>query len=288
MNQYTVSPTPLDSIQEEVVRTEICSVSSVRRVAAMLDIEPDAFDRGAELPRGWQFLLMAADTKRSQLRADGFPGLGVSMPDLGLPRLMLGGRTVAYKADIPIGAAVTRKSWIRSITQKTNQSGPFAIATIEHELTLSQCQTLALAETQTYLLLPASKGGSAVGVSKHPDELTGQFVKTVVPDETLIFQYSALGFNSHKIHIDRSHARNVEGFPDLVVNGGLATLLMTEFLRDDINVHPVDIKVRHIAPLFCGSPITMVAKQLEGKWQIQAYDHRFILAIDMEVDTHEL
>lgn len=254
----------------------------------MLDLEPDAFGLGAALPRGWQFLLMAADTKRSQLRADGFPGLGVPMPDLGLPRLMLGGRTVAYKTDIPIGAAVTRRSCIRNISQKTNQSGPLVIATIEHELTLSECQTLALVETQTYLLLPASKGGSAVGVSKHPDELTGQFMKTVVPDETLIFQYSALGFNSHKIHIDRSHARNVEGFPDLVVNGGLATLLMTEFLRNDVNVDPAGIKVRHIAPLFCGSPITMVAKQLEGKWQIQAYDHRFILAIDMEVETHEL
>ena len=270
------------------MRTEICSVSAVRRVAAMLDLEPDAFELGDALPRGWQFLLMAADTKRSQLRADGFPGLGVPMPDLGLPRLMLGGRTVAYKSDIPIGAAVTRRSCIRNITQKTNQSGPLVIATIEHELTLSDCQSLALVETQTYLLLPASKGGSTVGESKHPDELSGQFMKTVVPDETLIFQYSALGFNSHKIHIDRSHARNVEGFPDLVVNGGLATLLLTEFLRNDVNVQPTGIKVRHIAPLFCGSPITMVAKQLEGKWQIKAYDHRFILAIDMEVVTHEL
>ncbi len=174
------------------MRTEICGLSSVRRVAAMLDLEPDAFGLGAALPRGWQFLLMAADTKRSQLRADGFPGLGVPMPDLGLPRLMLGGRTVAYKSDIPIGAAVKRRSWISNITQKTNQSGPLAIATIEHELTLSKCQTLVLAETQTYLLLPASKGGSAVGVSKHPDELTGQFVKTAVPDETLIFNIQPL------------------------------------------------------------------------------------------------
>lgn len=288
MNKTSSSSTPSIERQEEVVRTEICSVSSVRRVAAMLDLEPDSFASGAALPRGWQFLLMAADTKRSQLRADGFPGLGVLMPDLGLPRLMLGSRTVTYKSDIPIGATVTRRSCIRSITQKTNQSGPLAIATIEHELTLSECQTLVLIESQTYLLLAASKGGSAIGVSKHPDELAGQFVKTVVPDETLIFQYSALGFNSHKIHIDRSHARNVEGFPDLVVNGGLATLLMTEFLRNDVNVHPTGIKVRHIAPLFCGSPITMVAKELEGKWQIQAYDHRFILAIDMEVNSHEL
>jgi 3-methylfumaryl-CoA hydratase len=288
MNSKSPSTALSIASQEEVVRTEICSVSSVRRIAAMLDLEPDAFELGAALPRGWQFLLMAADTKRSQLRADGFPGLGVPMPDLGLPRLMLGGRTVAYKSDIPIGAAVTRRSCIRNITQKSNQSGPLVIATIEHELTLTECKTLALVETQTYLLLPASKGGSAVGVSEHPDELTGQFLKTVVPDETLIFQYSALGFNSHKIHIDRSHARNVEGFPDLVVNGGLATLLMTEFLRNDVNVFPTGIKVRHIAPLFCGSPITMVAKQLEGKWQVQAYDHRFILAIDLEIDTHEL
>lgn len=280
--------TLMNAGQEKVLRTEICSVSSVRRVAAMLDLEPDAFEPGAALPRGWQFLLMAADTKRSQLRADGFPGLGVPIPDLGLPRLMLGGRTVTYRAEIPIGASVTRRSCIRNITQKANQVGPLAIATIEHELTLKESETLALVETQTYLLLPASKGGSAGGASKHPDELVGQFVKTVVPDETMIFQYSALGFNSHKIHIDRSHARNVEGFPDLVVNGGLATLLLTEFLRNEVNVCPSGIKVRHIAPLFCGSPITMVAKQFEGKWQIQAYDHRFILAIDMEVDSHEL
>ena len=71
----------------ESVRTEICSVASVRRVAAMLDLSPDGLEEKEPLPRGWQFILMAADTKKSQLRADGFPGLGVAMPDLGLPRL---------------------------------------------------------------------------------------------------------------------------------------------------------------------------------------------------------
>lgn len=75
---------------EVATRTEICSIAMVRRVAAMLDLNPDDFELGHTLPKGWQFILMAADTKRSQLRADGFPGLGVPMPDLGLPRLMLG------------------------------------------------------------------------------------------------------------------------------------------------------------------------------------------------------
>lgn len=269
---------------EVATRTEICSIAMVRRVAAMLDLNPDDFELGHTLPKGWQFILMAADTKRSQLRADGFPGLGVPMPDLGLPRLMLGGRAVTFKAEIPIGASLTRRSLIRNLTHKSNQSGPMAIATIEHEISLAESKTPALLETQTYLLLPASKGGATVGVSKHPGELKGEFTRTVVPDETLLFQYSALGFNSHKIHIDRSHARNVEGFPDLVVNGGLVTLLLTEFLRMEIGVSPVNLKVRHVAPLFCGSPITMVANQVEGKWQVQAYDHRFTLAVDMEVN----
>ncbi len=249
----------------------------------MLDLNPDDFQTGMALPRGWQFILMAADTKRSQLRADGFPGLGVPMPDLGLPRLMLGGRSVTYLADIRIGAELTRKSSIRSLTQKANHAGPMVVASIEHELSVTGQETPALIETQTYLLLPASKGAASVGVSRHPDDLVGQFIKTVVPDETLLFQYSALGFNSHKIHIDRSHARNVEGFPDLVVNGGLATLLLTEFLREEAGVIPQSLKVRHVAPLFCGSPITMVANPIEGKWQLQAYDHRFTLAVDMEV-----
>jgi 3-methylfumaryl-CoA hydratase len=113
-------------------------------------------------------------------------------------------------------------------------------------------------------------------------------MKTVVPDETLLFQYSALGFNSHKIHIDRAHARNVEGFPDLIVNGGLVTLLLTEFLRNEIGVKPYALRVRHLAPLYCGSPITMVANQVNSKWHLQAFDNRSILSVDMEVETHDL
>jgi len=272
----------------EVVRDEICCVSSVRKVAAMLDLDPETYQMHDVLPRGWQFILMGADTRRAQLRADGFPGLGVPMPDLGFPRLMLGGRTVTYEEDIPIGALLKRKSSIRSLIRKTNSTGPMVVATIDHELSLSSSTSPALIESQTYFLLPAINGGASAGLSKHPNELKGLHIKTVVPDETLLFQYSALGFNSHKIHIDRSHARNVEGFPDLVVNGGLATLLLTEFLRSETGISPTGIKVRHVAPLFCGSPVTMVANQENGKWHLQAYDHRFILAVDMEVDSNEL
>ena len=273
---------------EDTIRTEICSIATVRRVAAMLNLNPDEFVEGTPLPRGWQFILMAADTKRSLLRADGFPGLGVTMPDLGLPRIMLGSRSVSYKMDIPIGASLIRKSSIQSLTPKTTKTGPMVVVTIQHELRLTSEISPALVEIQTYLLLPATKGASTVDGSSFASDMTGHRTKTVVPDETRLFQYSALGFNSHKIHIDRAHARNVEGFPDLVVNGGLATLLLTEYLRQEVGVVPSSIKARHVAPLFCGSPITMVAKKNELKWQLQAFDNRSTLAVDMEVETNEL
>ncbi len=281
------APQVLDP-QASIFRTEVCSIASVRRVAAMLDIEPDTFAEGDPLPRGWQFILMAADTRRSSLRADGFPGLGVTMPDLGLPRLLLGSRSVDYLQEIPIGAILTRKSEIKNITQKVTKSGPMAVVSIQHELREKETETAALIEMQTYLLLPATKGATASNASDYAGPIKGQVMKTVVPDETFLFQYSALGFNSHKIHIDRSHARNVEGFPDLIVNGGLVTLLLTEFLRNEIGVKPSSLRVRHMAPLYCGSPITMVANQVDSKWHLQAFDNRSILSVDMEVETHEL
>lgn len=270
------------------IRTEICSIASVRRVAAMLDLEPDAYAEGTPLPRGWQFILMAADTRRSSLRADGFPGLGVTMPDLGLPRLLLGSRSVDYCQDIPIGSRLIRQSAIKDITQKVTKSGPMAVVSIQHELRLTETAQPALIETQTYLLLPATRGAAVSHLADYNGPVKGQVIKTVVPDETLLFQYSALGFNSHKIHIDRAHARNVEGFPDLIVNGGLVTLLLTEFLRNEIGMKPSALRVRHLAPLYCGSPITMVANQVNSKWHLQAFDIRSILSVDMEVETHDL
>jgi len=270
------------------IRTEICSIASVRRVAAMLDLEPDTYSEDTPLPRGWQFILIAADTRRSSLRADGFPGLGVTMPDLGLPRLLLGSRSVDYRQDIPIGSRLIRQSAIKDITQKVTKSGPMAVVSIQHELRLEEKAHPALIETQTYLLLPATRGAAASHLADYNGPVKGQVMKTVVPDETLLFQYSALGFNTHKIHIDRAHARNVEGFPDLIVNGGLVTLLLTEFLRNEIGVKPSALRVRHLAPLYCGSPITMVANQVNSKWHLQAFDNRSILSVDMEVETHDL
>lgn len=268
---------------DSVTRMETCSLAAARRVAAMLDLDPASLAEGDPLPPGWQFILLGADTRRSDLRGDGFPGLGVPMPDLGLPRLLLGGRTVDYRQDIPIGSMVTRVSAIDSLTRKTTAQGDMAVVTIAHALHVATAATAAIVETQTYLLL--SGKNSAADSHRVPQAVSAQRSKIVTPDDTLLFQYSALGFNSHKIHIDKAYARDVEGFPDLVVNGGLVTLLLTEFLRTDLNLIPTGFRTKHLAPLFCSRPITLAADRIEHAWRLRAYDDAGYLAAEMEVNT---
>ncbi|SFB20969.1 3-methylfumaryl-CoA hydratase [Collimonas sp. OK607] len=269
---------------EMITRQEICSLSMVRRVAAMLDIDPDIFAEGQSLPRGWQFLLMGADTCRSSLRSDGFPGLGVPMPDLGLPRLLLGGRSVKFSSEIPIGAKVLRTSSIKGLTQKTTDAGPMAVVTLAHELRLDLQSQPALVETQTYLLLSQQSRSSDDKNAEAAASISADRTAVVVPDDTLLFQFSALGFNSHKIHIDKIYARDVEGFPDLVVNGGLATLLLTEFIRKELNVDLVGFKTRHVAPLFCGRPMTLAAQRNGDEWVLKVFNDKNRLAVEMEVN----
>jgi 3-methylfumaryl-CoA hydratase len=271
-----------------VYRQETCHVSTVQRVAALLDLEVAALKEGDSLPRGWQFILMAAATRKSQLRSDGFPGLGVTLPDLGFPRLLLGGRTVSYLKDILIGARLNRLSQIQSITEKSTPSGSMAVATVSHALHIEHDNEPALIEKQTYILLPQAKQTQQQPSPAANKASVGSHQKVVTPDEIMLFQYSALGFNSHKIHLDRDHARNVEGFPDLVVNGGLATLLLSEYLRLELGVRFSALKVRHILPLFCGAPITICATKDDLVWRLKAYDNHMNVSIELEATTDEL
>jgi 3-methylfumaryl-CoA hydratase len=260
---------------------EICSLAMVRRVAAMLDLDTHTFSNGDLLPRGWHFFLLAGETRKSSLRKDGFPGFGIPIPDLGLPRLLLGSRTVSYQGDIVIGSEVERTSFVKSISEKTSSSGPMAIVNIQHELRSVGKSDPAIVETQTYILLSDKKVQTKSEKTPAVPIIT-KYQKQIAPDETLLFQYSALGFNSHKIHLDKDYSRNVEGLPDLVVNGGLTTLLLTEFIRIELGIEVTDIKVKHIAPLFCGHTMTLAAERGETNWQLKVFDNNNAVAVEMD------
>jgi 3-methylfumaryl-CoA hydratase len=277
-------------MEQRIKSTEICSLTMVRRVAAMLDLDTNTFSNGDILPKGWHFFMLAGETRKSELRADGFPGLGVPVPNLGLPRLLLGGRTVSYQGNILIGSEIERTSFVKSITEKITASGRMAIVTLQHELRPVLDSKPAIIETQTYILVEGIRN-QELGIRKNSipnieddkktfliPNRTANRSKIQIPDETLLFQYSALGFNSHKIHLDRDYAQNVEGLPDLVVNGGLATILITEFMRNDLGIDLTEIKLKHIAPLYCNRPFTIVFKDGE----LKIYDHKNVIAVVVE------
>ncbi len=272
--------------QNQIQSLEICTLTMVRRVAAMLDLEPQLFSEGNILPKGWHFFMLAGETRKSALRADGFPGLGVPIPDLGLPRLLLGGRTVTYRGDISIGSKVEKTSFIKHITEKTTDSGLMAIVTIQHELRPISDSIPAITETQTYILLGATKGAKDLKKAIYPP-IEAAYQKQFIPDETLLFQYSALGFNSHKIHINRDYAQKIEGLPDLVVNGGLTTLLLTEYIRTDLKLELTGIKVKHTAPLFCSRPLMLTAEKVDTGFILKVYDDTNQVAVEMEVTTND-
>jgi 3-methylfumaryl-CoA hydratase len=133
-------------------------------------------------------------------------------------------------------------------------------------------------ETQTYILLEESKDSTKLEKMVLPP-IIAKYQKQFTPDETLLFQYSALGFNSHKIHLDRNYAQKEEGLPDLVVNGGLATLLMTEFARNELGLNLTEIKVKHLVPLYCSRPLTIVSEENE----LKIFDDKNELVVVMEV-----
>ena len=276
-------------MQETPIKSnEICSLTMVRRVAAMLDLETQSFKEGDILPKGWHFFMLAGETKKSELRKDGFPGLVVPIPDLGLPRLLLGGRTVAYNEEIIIGSVIEKSSFIKSITEKNTKNGRMAIVTLQHELRSVEFDMPAIVETQTYILLEEQKSQSKVVAETSENQLPiSSNQKQYVPDETFIFQYSALGFNSHKIHLDRNYTQQIEGLPDLVVNGGLSTLLLTEWIRSELNLNLKNIKVKHVAPLYCNRTLTMTAEKDEINWQLKIYDNNHIIAVEMEATIKE-
>jgi 3-methylfumaryl-CoA hydratase len=270
-----------DGMQERIDRTEACTVAAVRRVAAMLDLDPVHLRAGDPLPRGWHFIVLGGETRRSSLRADGFPGFGVPMPDLGLPRLLLAGREVEYQGDLVVGASVFRRSWVSKLERKSAASGPSAVVTIHHELSGASTAAPVVIEEQTYILLGPTN--ERAPLARPTETVLGQHQKSLVPDETLLFQYSAIGFNSHKIHIDRDYARNIEGLPDLVVNGGLTTLLLTEFMRLHLGVVPARLSAKHRAPLYCGRSMTLAAASEGSVWTLKVHDSTGVVAVVAEV-----
>ena len=250
-------------IGREEKRSERILASAVNAMAATLDLDavPEA---GDPLPPGWQWMFFNPVVRRSGLGLDGHPQRGGFLPPIELPRRMWAGSRIRYLGELRVDAAATRSSRIVRVENKTGKRGPLWFVTVEH--TTASEGVACIVEEQDIVYREATPP-AAPGQARPPERFDGeaQWSRDVHPDTTLLFRYSALTFNGHRIHYDQAYARNEEGYPDLVVHGPLtATLLQAFALEYSEGRKLAAFEFRGVSPLFVGRSFQLEGRRSEG------------------------
>ena len=259
-------------IGKEQRRSDYVCPSGATRISALLDRSDGLFRPGQAIPAAWYVMLFTATEPQSQLGRDGHPRIGGFFPPVPLPKRMFAGRRITFHSDLVIGTEVLRESTISDVKLKQGKNGEMCFVTVRHQLFVDT--TLLLTEEQDVVYrgeaIPSetsAKSGEASATSSAawakkkaamPVELpAAQFQKTLFIDPTMLFRYSAITFNAHRIHYDLDYARGVENYPGLVVNGGLTTLLLWDFAMLRTGEKIVASRSRNICPLFVNDTVTL-------------------------------
>jgi 3-methylfumaryl-CoA hydratase len=213
--------------RSETLRDDL-TAAPVRNLCATLDRDDPPPAAGTELPPLWHWLYFLPSARQSELGPDGHPKRGGFLPPVPLPRRMWAGGRLQWHAPLRVGDAVERTSRIVSVTHKSGRSGDLLFVLVRHEV--RNAQGLALTEEHDIVYRPAALPGDAVPPPQAaPADPAWQ--REIVPDDVLLFRYSALTFNGHRIHYDRRYVTEVEGYPGLVVHGPLIATLLVDLAR---------------------------------------------------------
>jgi len=212
-------------VGRELVAEDTLALAPARALSATLDHPRCALQEGDPLPLPWHWLFFLPTVPTSELGVDGHPQKGGFLPPVPLPRRMWAGGTIDVLGELRLGQRVRRSSTITDIQHKSGRSGELVFVTLRHELCVGK--EVVIRERQDLVYREAPKPGSSASVSV---PRKSQWSCTRVATPTLLFRYSALTFNSHRIHYDQEYAVQEEGYADLVVQGPLCATLMLEQL----------------------------------------------------------
>jgi 3-methylfumaryl-CoA hydratase len=225
---------------------DIVAPTSVAALAATLDYEAAPAEREA-LPPLWHWIFFRPTVRQSLIAEDGHPRKGAFLPDLGLPRRMWAGGRLRFPAPVIVGERITRESRVLDVREKTGRTGKLGFVTVEHRIESNG--TLAIEEEHDIVYREAGTAASAPTAA--PDGETWH--RTLIPDETLLFRYSALTFNAHRIHYDTPYVTQTEGYPGLVVHGPLIATLLMDLLRRELPHATVrEFSFKALRPCFAG------------------------------------
>jgi 3-methylfumaryl-CoA hydratase len=260
---------------------------------------------GEPVPPLWHWLAFLPDAPQRELGSDGHPRLGSFLPPSRLPRRMYAGGRIELALPIAIGEPIHRRSVVSSVTEKSGRSGDLLFVEVTHELSCDSQSSVT--ETQDLVYRPASPTASpaasptaspATSPTASAAAPAGAASGSAVPsggiadpgaddqhwawrlelstDPTLLFRFSALTYNAHRIHYDRAFSTEVEGYPGLVVHGPLQAIALAELCRRNAPDRCVaTFTFRALRPAFDGSP-------LELRGRLRDEDHGELVAFDRD------
>ncbi|WP_421990038.1 FAS1-like dehydratase domain-containing protein [Roseococcus sp.] len=261
------------------------SPSMLRRISAMLDLDPDAFPRGAKLPPHWFSLFCCDSARQGELGPDGHPNKGVILPPIPLPRRMGAGRRVRIPGALHVGDALVKKSEVAAIEPKQARTGLLCVLTLRNTFEVNG-ETVAVDEFDAVYreAVPVGTKSPVNEGTPAPAEAAWSERKHLPP--TLIFRYSAVTWNAHRIHYDADYARTEEGYPATVENGGLTMQLLLDAAVKNAPGHRlVGLGARLTRPIYVGDTITLAGTGLkDGRMDAWVADHAGKLCAQMELE----
>lgn len=240
----------------QTVQGDRIDPNKVQAMAATLD-NGLAVDLQGYLPPAWHWMFFTPSHRISDLGPDGHARKGLDLPPIDLPRRMWAGGRMEFMQPLSINEEVIRTSTIKRIQFKEGRTGQLGIVTVAHEIKGEQGGHML--EEHDIVYREAPKPGQPAAAPKAAEGvLEAQWNQTIEPSSTLLFRYSALTFNSHRIHYDQKYCQEQEGYPDLVVHGPLTGTLLLELIRGNCpNDQVQHFEFRAVSPLFANANYTV-------------------------------
>jgi 3-methylfumaryl-CoA hydratase len=249
-------------LQKWIGRTETISDQiepvPMAALSATLDLNATTPRPGDLLPPLWHWLYFLSIHRQSELGAEGHSIRGGFLPPVPLPRRMWAGGRFLFYHPLLVGEHYTRTSRILDVQQKQGRRGPLVFVVVRHEI--GSGEKLALIEEQDIVYRDHPKTGDA-NLTPEPAPKGATWERLIHPDNVLLFRYSALTFNAHRIHYDYRYATQIEGYPGLVVHGPLIATLLLDLLRRQMpEARVTRFAFRAVSALFDTAPFLVCGK----------------------------
>ena len=239
-------------------QTEILVPGPAQALGALLDVPVPDLDGGAGLPLLWHWIYLLERPAQADLGPDGHPVRGTipAPPEPGRRRMWAGGR-VRASAPLRCGEPATRRSRVQSVEHKQGRSGPLTFCVVHHQI--RQRGRVVIDELQDLVYRAAvSPAGQAADAWEGAEIPPAEGERAIEVSPTLLFRFSALTYNAHRIHYDADYATGVEGHPGLVVHGPLLALLCFELPRRQAPRQRVtQLSFRARSPVYVGQRCTV-------------------------------